>query len=131
MPGLYIRQGYEIGAFVVGSENPMTVLTSGSVTKLTTEELTFVIGHEVGHIKSQHIVYQLLAEEVLPLLGGLLNAGHTWPGRSTLDADPVCSLQLVSQVGTDVRSCRAVGHAELGCRRHGHDEDGRGARVPL
>ena len=73
VPGLYVCQGYEIGAYVVGSENPMIVLNSGTVTKLTRQELMFVLGHEVGHIKSQHIVYQVLAEEILPVISGLLS----------------------------------------------------------
>ena len=87
IPGLYIRQGYEIGAYVVGSENPMIVLNTGTVTRLTRDELGFVIGHELGHIKSQHIVYHLLAETVLPFLGG-------WLSRATLGLGDILSAPI-------------------------------------
>ena len=87
LPGLYIQQGYPIGAYVVGSENPMIVLTTGAVSKLTPHELAFVIGHEVGHIKSQHIVYQVLAEHILPMLGGFLT-------RATLGIGDLLSVPI-------------------------------------
>ena len=87
LPGLYLQQGYVINAFVVGSENPMIVLTTGAVSKLTRDELAFVIGHEVGHIKSQHIVYQVLAEQILPTLGGFLT-------RATLGLGDILSAPI-------------------------------------
>ena len=77
IPEMYIEQGDDINAFVVGSENPILVLKEGAVQKLTPAELTFIIGHEVGHIKSQHMVYHQLAGLAFPLIGNLI-------GRATL-----------------------------------------------
>ena len=69
----HIKQGYEINAHVVGSEKPMIVLTTGAVNKLTSAELTFLIGHEVGHVKSQHAAYHMLATGVLPVIQDFLS----------------------------------------------------------
>src|SRR5436309_5559132 len=73
-PELYIG-GHEINAFTAGIERPLIVLSSGAVDSLTSEELLFVIAHEVGHIKSGHVLYYTIAEylpqiiQILQMLG--------------------------------------------------------------
>ena len=74
IPDLYIQEGGEINAFAVGSEKPIIVLNEGTIEKLNPIELTFIIGHEVGHIKSQHMVYQLLAKLILPIIGDIIES---------------------------------------------------------
>ena len=87
VPEVYIKQGYAVDAYVIGSEQPMIVLNTGAVSKLTDKELTFVLGHEVGHIKSQHMVYHMLGQEVLPILGG-------WIAHVTLGLGGVISAPI-------------------------------------
>jgi Zn-dependent protease with chaperone function len=77
IPDLYIKQGSEINAFAIGSENPIIVLNEGTIGMLTPAELAFVMGHEVGHIKSQHMVYQDLARQIFPFVGDII-------GKATL-----------------------------------------------
>ena len=72
VPDLYINLGF-IDAFTTGVEKPIIVLTSGCVGLLSYDELLFVLGHEVGHIKSQHVLYHEMAS-VLPILGGILGS---------------------------------------------------------
>jgi len=70
IPELYIEWQYSVNASVIGVENPIMVLQSGSIDLLSQEELQFIIGHEVGHIKCNHILYHQIAE-VVPLLAGI------------------------------------------------------------
>ncbi|WP_207708772.1 M48 family metalloprotease [Heliobacterium mobile] len=71
IPDLYIQWGYEINAFTAGVEKPIIVLNSSCIDFLSKEELMFIIGHEAGHIKSQHVLYHQIAE-VLPIMGDII-----------------------------------------------------------
>jgi Zn-dependent protease with chaperone function len=61
LPLLYIENG-GINARTVGTKNPIICLYSGCLSLLTHDELLFLIGHEVGHIKSGHYLYHSMAE---------------------------------------------------------------------
>lgn len=71
IPELYVQWNYQVNGFTTGSENPLIVLHSGTIDLLTPEELLFVIGHEVGHIKSGHMLYHEMAR-IFPILGGII-----------------------------------------------------------
>jgi Zn-dependent protease with chaperone function len=73
IPDLYIQWGAQINAFTTGSENPIIVLNSGTVDLLSSEELLYVIGHEVGHIKSGHMLYHQMAM-IIPHIGELFGS---------------------------------------------------------
>lgn len=60
-PDLYSCWDYSINAFTVGSENPLIVLNSGVLDLCDDDEIMFIIGHELGHIKSNHMVYHMMA----------------------------------------------------------------------
>ena len=64
VPELYIQWGYEINAFTVGSENPIIVLNSGMLDLCDDDEVMFIIGHECGHIKSNHMLYHMMAQMI-------------------------------------------------------------------
>lgn len=72
IPDFYVAQG-ALNAFTTGSKNPIVVVTQECVDRLTRDELIFVVGHEVGHIKSQHVLYHQLAS-VLPIVGDLVGS---------------------------------------------------------
>lgn len=76
IPDLYLQQGDEVNAFSTGSENPLIVLNSGAVDSLSSEELLYVLGHEVGHIKSGHLLYHEMAK-IIPYIGEI--AGSATP----------------------------------------------------
>jgi Zn-dependent protease with chaperone function len=61
-PELYIQWGYDINAFTTGAENPIMVLNSGLLDLCTEDEILFIIGHECGHIKSNHMLYHMMAQ---------------------------------------------------------------------
>ena len=64
VPELYIQWGYNINAFTVGSENPIIVLNSGLIDMCDDDEIMFIIGHELGHIKSNHMLYHMMASVI-------------------------------------------------------------------
>jgi Zn-dependent protease with chaperone function len=100
-PALYIQPG-GINAFTAGVDQPIVVLNAGLIDTLTEDQLRFVIGHELGHIKSGHVFYYQMAL-LLPIiasildtatlgLGGVFSAGMQvallrWQRMSELTAD--------------------------------------------
>jgi Zn-dependent protease with chaperone function len=71
-PEMYVTVDPIPNAFTYGHTNPFVTLTSGLVDMLSDEELFFVIGHEVGHIKAGHVLYGTMARNiaaVVALLG--------------------------------------------------------------
>lgn len=72
IPDLYLQQGYDINAYTTGHQNDAyIVLSSGAVDKLSDKELQFVIGHESGHIRSNHVLYHTLCFYASYILGEL------------------------------------------------------------
>jgi Zn-dependent protease with chaperone function len=65
-PAVYIQPG-GLNAFTAGVQQPIVVLNAGLIDSLTEEELRFVVGHELGHIKSGHVLYYQIAM-LLPVL---------------------------------------------------------------
>lgn len=69
MPPVYIQQHYDINAFTFGYDrDSYVVLNAGTVDKLGDAELRFVVGHEMGHIKSGHVLYNCLGAYLSTLL---------------------------------------------------------------
>ncbi|HVR09328.1 MAG TPA: M48 family metallopeptidase [Thermoanaerobaculia bacterium] len=79
-PEVYLQEGGGINAFSAGVEKPLLVLNAGCLDHLTDDELVFVIGHELGHIKSQHVLYHQIGF-ALPYLSTALG---DLPGLSVL-----------------------------------------------
>ncbi len=62
MPELYITTNPMLNAYTAGQRRTCIVLHSGLVETLTPDELSFVIGHEIGHIKCAHGLYRQLGD---------------------------------------------------------------------
>lgn len=61
-PEIYSQWGYQVNACTTGTkEDTMLILNSGAVDLLSDSQLNFVIGHEMGHIKSGHVLYHVMA----------------------------------------------------------------------
>jgi len=65
---LYLVGNMSINAYTTGVDKPIIAVHTWTVDMMTEEELQYVIGHELGHIKSRHVLYKTLAS-VLGLLG--------------------------------------------------------------
>lgn len=72
IPPLYVMQG-GINAFTVGAQDPIIVINDDCIRRLTHEELLFILGHEVGHIKSEHCLYHSLGASI-PIIGGIVGS---------------------------------------------------------
>jgi len=60
LPELYVMQSPWLGGRAIGLERPFVVLNTGSVNQLDDDELRYLLGHELGHVRSGHAVYQTI-----------------------------------------------------------------------
>ncbi len=95
---LYLSQTPIVNAGAYGMEQPFIILNSGTVRLLKDEELEYVIGHEIGHILSDHVLYRTmmvflinLANMGFPIVGlaarAVLVALLEWYRKSELSCD--------------------------------------------
>lgn len=77
LPEVFIIEGGHPNAFTSGSEeHAFLILNSAILNLLTAYELTAVLGHELAHIKSGHMLYHTLAE----VLAGGINLSASFLG---------------------------------------------------
>ena len=69
-PQLYLSQG-PIGASILGIKEHIILVNVASEALLNYDELKFLIGHELGHLKSNHMLYHFMAD-MFPLLAKLI-----------------------------------------------------------
>jgi uncharacterized OB-fold protein len=65
VPDVYITTSPVMNAYTVGHRRTCIVLHSSLIEALTADELSFVVGHEVGHIKCGHGLYRQLGSLLL------------------------------------------------------------------
>lgn len=97
IPDLYIEWSYNINACTVGAEHPIIIVNSGLIDLCDEDERLFILGHEVGHILSMHMLYHMMAQIVnmfidsIPggklVAGGLQYALYYWYRMSEFTAD--------------------------------------------
>lgn len=64
---LYISQTPIVNAGAYGMEQPFIILNSGTVALLDDQQLAYVMGHEVGHVVSDHVLYRTMTLLLLQL----------------------------------------------------------------
>jgi Zn-dependent protease with chaperone function len=95
---LYITQTPMVNAGAYGMDQPFIILNSGTVALVDKDELEYIIGHEIGHILSGHVLYQTmmvflinLANMGFPIVGlaarAVLVALLEWYRKSELSCD--------------------------------------------
>lgn len=104
-PELYVRQSEVFNAYTSGANQTFIVLHSCLIEHLTDDELLFIIGHECGHIKAGHVLYQEIGRMLMPLLEIL--------GQATLGLGQLAGLGLVAAFYEWMRQ------AEMSCDRAG------------
>lgn len=96
---LFVSQTPIVNAGAYGMDRPFIILNSGSIRLLDDEdELRFLLGHELGHILSGHVLYRTmlvlliqLAQMGFPVIGlaarAVLVALLEWGRKSELSSD--------------------------------------------
>ena len=73
-PELYVAQFPVPNAYTSGHDHPYIVITTGLLDLMDEDEVLAVIAHELGHIKSGHVLYKTMARGigfVLTILGDM------------------------------------------------------------
>lgn len=95
---LFVSQTPIVNAGAYGMDKPFIVLNSGSLALLDGDEQTYLLGHELGHIMSGHVLYRTmtvillrLAQLGFPIVGiaarAVLLALLEWSRKGELSAD--------------------------------------------
>jgi Zn-dependent protease with chaperone function len=105
VPDLFVSQTPLVNAGAYGMDRPFIVLNSGAVRLLNRDQLTYLMGHELGHVLSGHVLYRTmivllmqLATLGFPVIGlaarAVLMALLEWQRKSELSADRAGLLAL-------------------------------------
>lgn len=101
-PELYVSHNPVANAFTFGHNKPYMMLFSGLLDLLDDDEVFAVVGHELGHIKCGHVLYNTMAALIRDVImivsqftlgvgrvvGASIEAGlMEWRRRSELSAD--------------------------------------------
>ncbi len=95
---LFVSQTPIVNAGAWGMDEPFIVLNSGTVSLLDDQQLAYIMGHELGHILSDHVLYKTmtalllqLAQMGFPIVGlaarVVLVALLEWSRKSELSCD--------------------------------------------
>ncbi|WP_232663330.1 M48 family metallopeptidase [Pseudonocardia sp. TRM90224] len=102
-PEMFVVRSPLTNAYTIGIDRPFIVLTTGLVESLDDEGLRFVIGHEVGHVLSEHAVLRTLLYRLIRL-------------QAAVTGIPIGSLGLRAVIAALMEWFRK---AELTCDRAG------------
>ncbi len=102
IPKLYLVCDPTINAHATGVSKPIIGITYGAIERLEEDELLFLLAHELGHIKSGHLLYYGIAQYIQPVIefgsqvslglsglttGGFQLALNHWQRMSEFTAD--------------------------------------------
>lgn len=102
---VFVSQSPIVNAGAYGMEKPFILVNSGALHLLDDEELEFVLGHELGHIMSGHVLYTTmmvllvqLAQRGFPLVGlaarAILVGLMEWYRKAELSSDRAGALAV-------------------------------------
>lgn len=100
VPDLFVSQNPFLNAGAVGVKAPFVVLNSSVLDILKEDEILAIIGHELGHIKSGHVLYKTLLHLLIKVstmavnipfgtigIMGIIGALKEWDRKSELSCD--------------------------------------------
>ena len=107
---LFVSQTPIVNAGAYGMDEPFIILNSGTVKLLDDEQLSYVMGHEVGHIMSDHVLYRTMTQILIQLAGmgfpivglaarAVLVALLEWSRKSELSSDRAGLLSVQNPQG--------------------------------
>ena len=118
VPDLYIINNPSVNAMAIGAKTPIIVVNSSLIGSYTPDEIQTVLGHELGHVLSEHVYYttallllKQFMEGALPrslLLGlpvrGMYYALLEWARAAELSSDRAAALVM----GDPLAPCRVL-----------------------
>ncbi len=118
LPELYVTNGPVVNAMTIGAKTPIVIVRSSLVADYERNETQTVLGHELGHVLSDHYYYttalvllQQFMEGALPrslLLGlparGMYLALLEWARAAELSADRAAAIVM----GDPLEPCRVL-----------------------
>jgi Zn-dependent protease with chaperone function len=110
---LYVGGGIDGGARAVGSQKPMVVVDSGLLDLLGPGEQRAVLGHELGHILSDHVLY-MTALDILVRAGGNLPVIVGVPLRAVRAV--LLEWMRAAELSSDRAATLAVRDPQIMCR---------------
>ena len=107
---LFVSQTPIVNAGAYGMDEPFIILNSGTVKLLDDEQLSYVMGHELGHIMSDHVLYRTMTQILIQLAGmgfpivglaarAVLVALLEWSRKSELSSDRAGLLSVQNPQG--------------------------------
>lgn len=95
---LFVSQNPVVNAGAYGMKEPFIILNSGTLALLTDRQVSYILGHELGHVMSDHVLYRTMTELLIalarmgfPIVGlaarAILVALLEWSRKSELSAD--------------------------------------------
>ncbi len=124
-PQLYVTQTPMVNAGAVGFDRPFIIMNSGTLGLLDREERRTILGHELGHIMSGHMVYRTIALIILsigsvalfPIGLALLPfqlALLEWHRKSELSSDRAALLAVQDHLAAQGTFMRLAGGRDFG-----------------
>lgn len=83
-PELYLRYDSRVNAMTAGVGRPFVVIHSALIDGFTDEEILYILGHEIGHMKCGHVLYQMLAMTLLLVVRAMGQSGFAIGQVATL-----------------------------------------------
>jgi Zn-dependent protease with chaperone function len=80
VPELFVTQDPIANAMTLGTDKPFIVLNSGLLDLCDEDEVRYVIGHELGHILSGHVLYRTMLYNMILLASRLSFIPFAWIG---------------------------------------------------
>ena len=68
IPELFVEPNPFPNAYTTGFTNPVVVVSSGLLEIVNDDELNFILGHELTHIKCGHVLYMTMADYLAMIL---------------------------------------------------------------
>lgn len=119
---LFSTLGYDYNAFTSGVNEPFVVIQSSLISNCTDDELLFMIGHELGHIKCGHLLYYSLASNINSVLAGFGGIATTaavglqyaimdWNRKAEYSADRAGMIAAGNIAGAIGGTMKLLGHS--------------------
>lgn len=95
---LFVSQNPVVNAGAYGMKEPFIILNSGTLALLSDDEVAYILGHEAGHVMSDHVLYRTMTQLLIelaklgfPIVGlaarAILVALLEWNRKSELSSD--------------------------------------------